>query len=688
MAINPNQLFNADWYLRQNPDVAQAVQLGLITAEDHFFQYGINEGRASSPLFNPVDYLAANPDVAAAVEAGLISAFDHFTQFGAHEGRSPISLFDPTFYLQQNPDVAAAVEAGLISVTEHFLLYGQNEPRQINPFINLGDYRDANPDLADAAAAENGQFSPLMHLLLYGAGEGRDLGNGINLGIFANDPKFQDAVASGNFQGALDRVAEVAPFLPGFEPPSGWQPPANTPIPTDFTPPEGTNLVIPPSVVVPDGQELPDSFEPVVPPAPPTPGGGGTPPTFTVEKSNDNVVKFGGTATGDIAFNLPAVTAGSGTANFTRSNIQKTLDWAFGEFTFDVSSVPVFKISGDYLSTRDGAEDPEVVGKPALWLDYGDAATSASIELTNVVTGTAIGFKGSNVETLTISGSVKENGNDPGQLQVWDGSPTEFFLPKLQKLVLNLSADTELGADNKPGILTTPVELDASNSTGGLKITLSDVDGLIWKTISTGSGDDWLEFDSSQLPEGATINLGGGDDWLVVTDTGEGGTITVDGGDGDDRIQGGTGDDILLGGNGDDWLEGGKGADILTGGAGEDTFAYINLTDSLFASHDHITDLEIGTDKIFGPSVVSADDVVKDLVVNQWTVENIESTLTAEKLVANGAAIFIYDDQEQERFFLAINDDVAGFNANTDAIIEITGCALEDLANLEIVSGL
>lgn len=75
MATLPHSsLFNADWYLTQYPDVAEAVRQGLITAEEHFAQFGNAEGRAAGPLFNPEDYLAANPDVAAAVAAGLMSA--------------------------------------------------------------------------------------------------------------------------------------------------------------------------------------------------------------------------------------------------------------------------------------------------------------------------------------------------------------------------------------------------------------------------------------------------------------------------------------------------------------------------------------------------------------------------------------------------------------------------------------
>lgn len=268
-------LFNEQWYLEKHPDVLEAVQNGLITAREHFEQFGKYEGRTPGPLFDPKHYLAGNPDVAAAVEAGMTSAYDHFLLYGAHESRNPVVYFDADFYLQQNPDIAEAVQAGIISATEHFLLYGQTEVRAISPFFDLAGYLSANPDVA--TAVEAGMVSPLEHLLLAGFAEGRDLGNGVSLAQFHNDPTFQHALAEGgNVMDALARVAEVAPFLPTFQPPAGWQPPAHTPIPVDFVPEEGTHLVIPPSVVVPDDMELPDTFDPVAPAPDPQPEPGPT----------------------------------------------------------------------------------------------------------------------------------------------------------------------------------------------------------------------------------------------------------------------------------------------------------------------------------------------------------------------------------------------------------------------------
>lgn len=274
-----SNLFNTQWYLSQNPDVAGAVEAGLITAEHHFRLHGNAEGRSPGPMFDTQHYLAANPDVAAAVAQGLISAYDHFARHGASENRSPLGLFDPDVYLAHNPDVAAAVAAGAFSAAQHFLMYGHAEFRIISPFLNLGAYIGANPDIAAAVAAAagaapGGQFSVMSHLLEYGVAEGRDLGNGVSLAIFANDPAFQTALGNGTAHAALDRVAEIAPFLPGFVPPPGWTAPADTPIPLDFIPPEGVRLVVPPSVAIPPDLVLPDTFEPIELPVPPQP----TPP--------------------------------------------------------------------------------------------------------------------------------------------------------------------------------------------------------------------------------------------------------------------------------------------------------------------------------------------------------------------------------------------------------------------------
>lgn len=256
-------LFNESWYLRSYPDVAAAVDAGVIDARTHFELYGMNEGRAPGPLFNPQFYLAQNPDVAAAVEQGLFTAYEHFVNYGMAEGRSPVAYFDEAFYLERNPDVAAAVNQGVTSAIAHFLQFGLAEDRTPVPWFDPAKYLAAN---ADVAGGWDG--SAFEHLLLYGVFEDRALGNGLRIEFYQNDPVFSSAMGELAFHDAVARVGAVAPFFRDFQGPPGWQPAPDTPIPIDFIPLDGMKLFVPPSVVVPDGMVLPDTFEPVNPPGP------------------------------------------------------------------------------------------------------------------------------------------------------------------------------------------------------------------------------------------------------------------------------------------------------------------------------------------------------------------------------------------------------------------------------------
>jgi hypothetical protein len=72
-------LFDRDWYLERNPDVAQA---GIEPAK-HYCEFGAAEDRPPGPLFDGAWYLEQNPDVAAA----RINPLVHFMRFGLREGR-------------------------------------------------------------------------------------------------------------------------------------------------------------------------------------------------------------------------------------------------------------------------------------------------------------------------------------------------------------------------------------------------------------------------------------------------------------------------------------------------------------------------------------------------------------------------------------------------------------------------
>lgn len=156
-------------YLANNPDVAAAVQAGVLTSgRAHYDAFGRAEGRSGLDWFDEDYYLTQYTDIADAVRAGALSSgLSHWLSNGKAEGRNPSLFFDTAYYLAKNPDVAGAVRAGAFTAIDHYLSYGMAEGRAATPFFNATAYLAANPDVA--AAGLNG----LKHFLDFGAGEGR-----------------------------------------------------------------------------------------------------------------------------------------------------------------------------------------------------------------------------------------------------------------------------------------------------------------------------------------------------------------------------------------------------------------------------------------------------------------------------------------------------------------------------------
>ncbi|MEB3293089.1 MAG: bluetail domain-containing putative surface protein [Synechococcales bacterium] len=106
---------------------------------------------------------------------------------------------------------------------------------------------------------------------------------------------------------------------------------------------------------------------------------------------------------------------------------------------------------------------------------------------------------------------------------------------------------------------------------------------------------------------------------------------------------------------------------------------------SLLGNHDVITDLTIGTDVIDGPISMGSQGVAASLLrklgnVVALTEAAIQRVLTPTTFVANGASTFTFGN----RTFVALNNGAAGFSAQTDSVIEITGYR-GNLADLRIL---
>lgn len=142
-------LFDEQYYLENNPDVAEAINNGtLSSAIAHFVTSGLTEGRAPSEYFAET-YLKNNPDIAAGVENGdFSSGIHHFLKFGFAEGRFPSDLLQDfeTFYLSQNAEAAAAVANGTYANGLEYLV-----------MVGLSQGGDPFADYQTQMASENSQ---------------------------------------------------------------------------------------------------------------------------------------------------------------------------------------------------------------------------------------------------------------------------------------------------------------------------------------------------------------------------------------------------------------------------------------------------------------------------------------------------------------------------------------------------
>lgn len=83
--IKNSPLFDATWYLQQNPDIARTPAFARNPAL-HYLMHGADEGRDPSPSFSTWSYLHRHPDVA---RSGL-NPLLHYILHGKPEGRSAI----------------------------------------------------------------------------------------------------------------------------------------------------------------------------------------------------------------------------------------------------------------------------------------------------------------------------------------------------------------------------------------------------------------------------------------------------------------------------------------------------------------------------------------------------------------------------------------------------------------------
>ena len=187
--VDYSAVYNYQYYIKQNPDIAAAYPNDDVKTLEHFVVFGMREGRQASENFNVAAYRAKYTDLRQAFGEDLEKYYQHYMQFGKAEGRQATgsteitdgitiyngvdysAVYNYQYYIKQNPDVAAAYQSDDYAALEHFVTFGMSEGRMANSEFNVAIYQSNYPDLQ---AAFGGNLAAYYeHYMRCGKAEGR-----------------------------------------------------------------------------------------------------------------------------------------------------------------------------------------------------------------------------------------------------------------------------------------------------------------------------------------------------------------------------------------------------------------------------------------------------------------------------------------------------------------------------------
>lgn len=116
----PKYVFDYKYYADNNSDIKAAFGYDEQRLIRHFIDYGIKEGRSSSPTFSVRYYLEANLDLKSAYGRDYQAAYRHFMNYGCKEYRRSSEEYDGYFYKYYYSDMNNLSATKLM---EHYLTY-------------------------------------------------------------------------------------------------------------------------------------------------------------------------------------------------------------------------------------------------------------------------------------------------------------------------------------------------------------------------------------------------------------------------------------------------------------------------------------------------------------------------------------------------------------------------------------
>src|SRR4051812_26052154 len=130
----PAPWFHPAQYLEVYVDLRNAFgPANYVAATQHYLTHGISEGRQGAPfdrdVFDWQFYLANNPEVARAGFSTESGARAHWAQYGLANGRQAMWGFHTRQYLEQNPDLQPVFGSNYAQALIHFQRYGHRRGR-------------------------------------------------------------------------------------------------------------------------------------------------------------------------------------------------------------------------------------------------------------------------------------------------------------------------------------------------------------------------------------------------------------------------------------------------------------------------------------------------------------------------------------------------------------------------------
>lgn len=161
--------FDLPFYYGVNEAVASWFQT-YPAVRDHWLEYGIRENRMGSPAFDPMYYIAKYTDLTG---ENSQSALSHWLDTGLDLGRQASEAFDPVYYLAHNADLSNWYgPQNYQGAAQHWLGWGIDEGRQAAQNFSISAYLNRYPDLQQYLGPTNYRGA-LIHWFAHGKSEGR-----------------------------------------------------------------------------------------------------------------------------------------------------------------------------------------------------------------------------------------------------------------------------------------------------------------------------------------------------------------------------------------------------------------------------------------------------------------------------------------------------------------------------------